>query len=152
MVLSEAEKEVYIETASLLKGSDRRIFMARVVKSFGPGGQRLAEHELGWNRGTVRRGLRELERGRPFRDKFDKRGRKPVEKRLPNLLNDIKDVVENLNETDPVFQNTGYYTGVSAAQVRQHLIYWKGYSDEELPTKETIRLKMRKLNYRLKRY
>lgn len=152
MALSEAEKSVYIETAKLLSGGERRMFMARVVKILGTGGQRLAEKELGWNRGTIRKGLSELEKGRPTPAKGDQRGRKPAEKHLPHLLRDIKDVMLRLNETDPVFQRTQYYTSVSAASVRQHLILWKGYTDAELPTKETIRVKLRLLNYRLRRF
>ena len=30
--LTKAEQEIYQETAKILKGSDRRVFMARVVK------------------------------------------------------------------------------------------------------------------------
>ena len=52
MGLTEEQKSTYIETAKALKGSDRRMFMARVVKSLGRGGQRRAEAELGWNRCT----------------------------------------------------------------------------------------------------
>jgi hypothetical protein len=32
-------KEVYMERAKALKGSERRVFMARIVKSLGYGGQ-----------------------------------------------------------------------------------------------------------------
>ncbi len=49
MPLDEATKQVYIETAQSLKGSERRLFMARVVKGLGEGGQRQAERELGWD-------------------------------------------------------------------------------------------------------
>ena len=48
MTVSEAEKTTYIETAKVLKGSDRRMFMARVVQNLGRGGQRYAEAQLGW--------------------------------------------------------------------------------------------------------
>ena len=40
MTVSEAEKTTYIETAKVLKGSDRRMIMARIVQNLGPGGQR----------------------------------------------------------------------------------------------------------------
>ena len=43
-------KKTFIETAKQLKGSARRMFMARIVKSQGRGGQRYAERELGWDR------------------------------------------------------------------------------------------------------
>src|SRR5258708_40169325 len=63
MVLDKATKQVYRETAQALKGSDRRLFMARVVKGLGDGGQRQAERELGWNWRTIRKGLHELVSG-----------------------------------------------------------------------------------------
>jgi len=63
MELTDEFKSVFIETAKVFKGSDRRVFMARVVKALGRGGQRYAEEELGWNRGTIRKGTQELESG-----------------------------------------------------------------------------------------
>jgi hypothetical protein len=42
MELTEETKRVYSQTAKSLRGSERRLFMARVVKSLGPGGQRQA--------------------------------------------------------------------------------------------------------------
>jgi DNA-binding protein Fis len=46
-----------------LTGSTRRVFMAGVAQVMGKGGQRRAEVELGWNRGTIRQGQHELDRG-----------------------------------------------------------------------------------------
>ncbi len=53
MELSPEQKTAYIETAKRLTGYERRLFMARIVKSFGPGGPSLAERELGWGRKTM---------------------------------------------------------------------------------------------------
>lgn len=148
MPFTEVEKTLYMETAELLKGSERRMFMARVVKMLGFGGQRRAERELGWNRGTVRKGMTELERGRPFKSKVHRRGRKCVEAYLPDLLTDIQNTVDTLNRFDPVYQRTNYYTGVTISAVRHCLIDWKGYDDAELPSNETIRVRMRQLGYK----
>lgn len=63
MELTDELKDLFIETAKTLKGSDRRVFMAKVVKMLGKGGQRYAEKELGWNRRPIRKGLHELESG-----------------------------------------------------------------------------------------
>jgi len=52
--LTDHLKSLYIKTAKKLKGSDRRQFMAEVVKGLGIGGQTVAERELGWNRRTIR--------------------------------------------------------------------------------------------------
>jgi len=92
--LTDSLKSLYIKTAQKLKGSDRRQFMAEVVKSLGIGGQTLAERELGWNRRTIRKGMQELEHGISIQDAFKLRGRKRIENRLPNLLDDIRSVVD----------------------------------------------------------
>ena len=63
MELTDSLKALFVDTAQSLKGSARRLFMARTVKELGPGGQRRAERELDWNRGTLRKGLHELASG-----------------------------------------------------------------------------------------
>lgn len=47
MELAEKVKELLRETEKALKGSARRLFMARTVRALGEGGQRLEERELG---------------------------------------------------------------------------------------------------------
>ena len=47
MELTEAVKELLVQTAKALKGSARRLFMARTVQALGEGGKLLAERELG---------------------------------------------------------------------------------------------------------
>ena len=151
MELTSTLKQIFIETAKTLKGSDRRLFMAKVVKAMGKGGQRQAETELGWYRGTIRKGMHELDSGFRCYDNFSARGRKPAEDHLPNLLNDIKAIVETESQTDPTFQTTRLYIRLSAAEVRQQLIEQKGYRDEQLPSAETIRTKLNGLGYHLKK-
>jgi hypothetical protein len=51
------------EAKNKLKSSDRRQFMAQIVESLGPGGQRRAQRELGWNRNTIIKGTKELKSG-----------------------------------------------------------------------------------------
>lgn len=51
------------QTATQLKGAAKRKFIASTVQGLGLGGQRLAESELGWNRGTIRKGMKELTSG-----------------------------------------------------------------------------------------
>jgi hypothetical protein len=148
MELSEAQKQVYIETAKVLKGSERRLFMARVAKVLG--GQRRAARELGWQRQTIAKGMGELESGVPIKDNFAARGRQKAEEKLPNLLTDIQAIVDGQSQTDPSFESTRLYTRLSAAQVRQQLIGQKGYAAEELPSEETIRVKLNDLGYGLR--
>ena len=86
--LTDSMKTLLKEAAHQLKGSARRVFMARTVKELGYGGQRYAEREFGWDRGVIRKGMQELEHGTPKEDGFSHRGRKAAEEHLPHLLAD----------------------------------------------------------------
>lgn len=147
MELTDAHKGLLIEAARALTGSARRVFMARTVRELGPGGQRRAERELGWDRGTIRKGAHELARGVAVVDAFGLRGRKPTEARLPALLADITAIVDGQSQTDPSFRTTRLYTRLTAAEVRRQLIARKGYADADLPTAQTIGAKLNALGY-----
>ena len=147
MELTDSLKALFIDTAKTLKGSARRVFMARTFKELGPGGQRRAEREFGWSRVIIRKGTRELESGIPIQDNFSARGRKRAEEHLPNLLIDIQAIVDSQSQSDPQFRSTRLYTRLSAAEVRRQLIAQKGYTDAELPTAETIATKLNALGY-----
>jgi transposase len=147
MELTKEVKALLLSTAKDLKGSALRMFMARTVQALGPGGQRLAERELGWNRGTIRKGMHEVERGIVCLDAFSSRGRKRCEEHLPNLLTDLKALVDSQSQADPQFRTNRLYTRLTAAEVRSQLIAKFGYTDEELPTAETIGTKLNELGY-----
>jgi len=150
MEMSDEQKSLYQATAQTLKGSERRVFMARVVKLLGKGGQRQAERELGWARSVISKGMHELDSGVRCIDAFNGRGRKRVEERLPNLLRDIAAIVDGQSQTDPSFKSTRLYTRLSAAAVRRALMEQKGYSEAELPSEETIRVRLNRLGYTLR--
>jgi hypothetical protein len=149
--LTEAEKSLYQKTAKKLKGTDRRQFMAEVVKGLGIGGQTYAEQELGWNRRTIRKGRKELDSGIPIQDGHERSGRHRVEVRLPNLLADIKAIVDQQSQTDPSFKSTRLYTRLTTAEVRRQLIEQKGYSNQELPSEETLRRRLNDLGYTMRK-
>jgi hypothetical protein len=145
--LTDSLKVLLQETAERLKGHERRRFMAQTVAELGVGGQRLAERELGWHRDLIRKGQREVKSGMICVDAFELRGRRPTESRLPNLLADIRSVVDSQSQTDPKFITNRLYSRLSAAEVRRQLMAQKGYSSEELPSGETIRLRLNQLGY-----
>jgi hypothetical protein len=147
MELTDSLKALFIETAQSLTGSARRLFMARTVRELGPGGQRHAERELSWNRGSIRKGMHELESGFTCLDAFSARGRKRAEDHLPNLLSDIQALVDSQSQADPQFRTRRLYTRLSAAEVRRQLIAQKGYTADELPTVQTITMKLNTLGY-----
>ena len=145
MELTASLKTLFIETAKGLKGSARRVFMARTAKELGPGGQRRAERALGWNRATIRKGTREVDSGFAIVDAFALRGRKRAEEHLPHLLADITAIVDSQSQADPQFRSARLYTRLTAAEVRRQLIAQQGYTDEALPTVQTIGAKLNEL-------
>ena len=147
MELTDSLKTLFIETATSLKGSNRRLFMARTIKNLGPGGQRRAERDLGWNRITIRKGMHELESGFICLDAFSARGRKRAEVHLPHLLDDIREIVDGQSQNDPQFRSKRLYTRLSAAEVRRQLIAQKGYQDAQLSTPQTITAKLNDMGY-----
>ncbi len=120
--------------------------MARTVQALGPGGQRLAERELGWNRGTMRKGMHELERGIVcgcLLVAWPQAQRRPSAERVERYHRDR-------GWSEPggsAVRTTRLYTRLTATEVRRQLSAQKGYSDEELPTAETIATKLNMLGY-----
>jgi hypothetical protein len=140
---------VLIDAAKTLRGSQRRLFLAKVVQAMGRGGQIWAEAHLRWNRQTIRKGMHELRTGMTCIDAFHCRRRKPAEEHLPRLLDDIRAIADGQSQADPKFQTNRLFTRISAAEVRRQLIAAKGYTDEQLPTQQTINKKLNLLGFRL---
>jgi hypothetical protein len=115
-------KTTFVETAKALKGHQRRLFLARTVKSLGRGGMKYAREELGWHEETVRKGQKELKTGIECIDALNQRGRKRAEENLPNLLTDIREIVDSQSQIDGTFQTERLYTRLSAEEVRRQLI------------------------------
>ena len=141
-------KSVLQETARSLTGYTKRLFMARAVEKVFEGVPYRAERELGWNRETVSRGLHELKSGMECVDgRRGVTGRKAAEVHLPNLLTDIRDLVDSQSQTDARFRTHRLYTRMSVAEVRRQLHEKKGYQEDELPSVETLRCKLNMLGY-----
>ncbi|MHC1727471.1 MAG: hypothetical protein AB9866_15955 [Syntrophobacteraceae bacterium] len=79
------------------------------------------------------------------------RGRKAYEKRLPSLLDDIRDIVDPKAQIDATFRTSDLFVRVTANEVRQLLIEEKGYKDAELPKRRTINTILNSLGYRLRK-
>jgi hypothetical protein len=150
MELTDFMKESLTRAVDALKGSDRRLFMARTVLSLGRGGQRQAERELGWNRVTMRKGAQELRSGCVCVDAFNWRGRMRAEKKLPTLLQDIRALVTGQSSVDPTFRTSRLYTRLTAEEVRRQLITQNRYRSNQLPTARTLRTKLNELGFRLR--
>jgi hypothetical protein len=149
MELTEEFRANIIETAKVLRGHERRLFMARTTQALGEGGQRRAEADFGWSRVTIRKGMHELRSGITCCDAFSWRGRARSDEKLPNLLNDIRDIAKGFSQTDPQFRNRRLYTRLTAEELRRQLIAQKGYQAVELPTPRTLRTKLNDLGFHL---
>lgn len=104
-------------TDAQLGGSERRKFRAGVVRTLGRGGQCYVEKIFNW-------------------------GRKAAEHHLPNLLLDIKEIIEPRSQTDPTFRSTRIYTRLTAQTVRTRLLEDFDYKDSSLPRVRILRNKM----------
>ena len=128
-------------------GPQRRRYMADTVETLGLG-QREAQQLLGWARDTLRKALHERRSGITCADATSLRGRKPAEARL---LDDIRDLVKDHVQTAPTFQTTRLFCRLSAPEVRRQLVERKGYADEQLPSVQTITVKLNALGFRLRK-
>lgn len=144
--LSDGIKEVLNEAVINLDGHFRRRIMAKTVELLGRGGQRKAERELGWDRGTIRKGMHELKSGIACLDNFSGRGRNRAEQIFPNLLDDIKAIAEPTSQADPTFRTVKIYTPLTAKSVHKRLSE-KEYSEAELPCIRTLSTKLNQLNF-----
>lgn len=151
MEFTEALKTVFVETAKTLTGAARRLFMARTVKMLGYGGMQWAENELGWNRGTMRKGVHELESGFTCLDNASARGRKRAEEHWPHLAQDLEAIVKPQSQIDPSFKTQRLYTRLSAAAVRQQLLQQKGYVETDLPSRRTVSTQLNALGFHLRK-
>jgi hypothetical protein len=151
MDLSPEVRDLLRRTADTFPwGPQRRRFMAETIDSLCLG-QRQAQQLFGWGRDTIRKAIHERRTGITCQDATCRRGRKPAEAKLPRLLDDIKAIVADHIQTDPKFQSTRLFCRLSAPEVRKQLIQRKGYTDEELPSVQTITLKLNALGFYLRR-
>jgi DNA-binding protein Fis len=148
--LTDPVKQYLRESAAALRGFDRRHFLARTVRLLGRGGQRRAEREIGWNRVTLRKALREFDGGIRCADAFCLRGRPRAEEALPGLLDDIRAVVDGQSQADPTFATARLYTRLTAAEVRRQVALRRGIDAGLLPCPETFRRKIRLAGYSLR--
>src|SRR6516162_11207823 len=96
---------------------------------------------------TMRQGLHDRASGVICVDAFALRGRKRAAVHRPNLLTDIRAIVDSQSQAGPLFRSNRLYTRLTAAEVRRQLIAQKGYADAALPTVETIGTKLNALGY-----
>lgn len=152
MQLDDTLKSTFQDAAKKLTGHRKRDFMAKVAEDYLEGSARKAERAFGWNRQSVQLGLHERQTGLICVGHYRARGRHKTEETLPNLEADIRALVDNQSQADPKFQSTFAYARISARAVQAALIHEKGYTEDQLPTRQTIGDILNRLGYRLKKH
>lgn len=150
-MLEERVKATLKDAAKKLTGVKKRAFMAQVAADYFDSSARKAETYLGWGRATVQLGLHERRVGVVCLDNYQARGDKTTEEKQPQLKIDIRQLVDGQSQADPQLRTTFYYARISAQAVRDALIEEKGYTDESLPSRQTIGTMLNRMGYRLKK-
>ncbi|EDX70691.1 hypothetical protein MC7420_2883 [Coleofasciculus chthonoplastes PCC 7420] len=151
MILAQTVLATFKDASEKLTGHRKRDFIASVTEDYFDGSARKAETAMGWNRHSVQLGLNERRTGLICVDNYQARGRHKTEQVLPNLEADIHSLVDREAQADPKFQSTFLYTRISAKAVREALVNEVGYSESDLPSRQTIGEILNRLGYRLKK-
>lgn len=131
-----------------LKGTDRRLFRATVIRTAGRGAARFLCAKLRWHYPAIRKGLKELASGVVQKDAFGLRGRKPAEARLVNLKRDLTAMADPGSQTDPTFRTTQLYRKLTGKEARRRLMEQYGYSEQDAPSARSLRRKLSALGFK----
>jgi hypothetical protein len=151
MKIAKSFVRIFKSAAKKLKGAEKRQFMADAVNELGRGGQRACENQLGWCRNTIRKGQLEVKASVTCVDYYEGRGRKKAEDKNPNLLLDIKSIVEPDAQADPAMNSDRLYIKFTANEVRKQLQKRFNYTDSEIPSRITISRKLNENGWHLKK-
>lgn len=150
-VLTEEVIASLKDAARKLTGAKRRAFEAQVTLDYLGGNVWKAERVFGWSHHTVTLGLNELRTGITCQGDFSARGNRKTEQKRPELEADIRALADPESQADPKFQSPFLYTRMTAKAMRRALIDQKGWTDEELPHRNTIGEILNRLGYKMRR-
>jgi hypothetical protein len=129
---------------------ERRLAMAEVTQHLLDGKPRVAEYVFGWGRKTVETGLEELRTGVAHVCELSKRRKPRTEEKYPQLVDDIRVLVEPYSQAESHLRTALAYTNLTAVAVRNALLE-KGWPEETLPKARTISNILNRMDYRLRR-
>jgi len=142
-----------VETIGLIMARipwpERRLAMAEVTQHLLEGKPRVAEYVFGWSRETVKAGLEELQTGVARQNDLSARRKPKTEEKYPQLVEDIRLLVEPHSQAEPHLRTALAYTNITAAAVRSALVK-KGWPEETLPKVRTISNILNRMDYRLR--
>jgi hypothetical protein len=112
---------------NLIPWPERRRAMGDVTLVLLDGKHRVAEDVFGWGRSAVEVGIKEYQTGISCVNDISMRGKPKTEKKNPELLADIRAIMEPYSENDSRLRTTLLYTNMTAKAVYAALIE-KGWS------------------------
>lgn len=127
----------------------RRCAMGDVTLSLLDGKHRVAEDVFGWGRSVVEVGIKEFQTGISCVNDISQRLKPKTEVKNPELLVEIRNIMEPHSESESHLRTTLLYTNMTAEAVYDALVE-KGWSAESLPTVRTISNILIRNNYRLR--
>jgi len=134
---------------TLIPWPARRQAMGDVVLSILDGKPRVAEKEFGWNRSSVRLGIKEFQSGIVCVNDLTERHKPKSEEKNPQLLESIQKIMEPYSQAEPRLRTTLLYTNMTAQSVYNALLA-EGWSEESLPAVRTISNILNRHEYRLR--
>lgn len=127
----------------------RRSAMGDVIMSLLDGKSRVAEDVFGWNRSTAKLGMNEFRTRILCVNNLSNRRKPKAENKEPKLLADIVEIMEPHSQSESRLRTTLLYTNMTAKAVYKALLV-KGWSEETLPTLQTISNILNRHGYRLR--
>lgn len=119
-----------------------------VTQSLLDGKHRVAESVFGWSRSAVQVGIKEFQTGISCVNDISTRIKPMTEDKNPNLLAEIRALMEPHSESESSLRTTLLYTNMTAKAVYDALVE-KGWTVESLPTLRTISNILNRQGYRL---
>ena len=134
---------------SLIPWPERRQAMGDVTLTLLDGKSRVAEEIFGWGRAPVSLGINEFRSGVVCINDVSNRHKPKSEDKYPQLMADIRELLEPSSQAEPRLRTTLLYTNMTAQAVYDALLA-NGWSPEALPTVRTISNIMNRNEYRLR--
>jgi len=127
----------------------RRRAMGDVTLLLMDGKHRVAEDVFGWGRSVVEVGIKEFQTGISCVNDISRRLKPKTEEKNPELLAEIRTIMEPHSEAESRLRTTLLYTNMTAKAVYDALVE-KGWPAESLPTVRTISNILIRHDYRLR--
>lgn len=127
----------------------RRCAMGDVTLTLLDGKHRVAEDVFGWGRSAVELGIKEFQTGLLCVNDISARRKPKTEEKNPELIAEIRTIMEPDSEAESHLRTTFLYTNMTARAVRNVLVE-KGWSEESLPSIRTISNILNRQDYRLR--